>query len=119
MAPKKSLQRITRPRAATELKRQSFTREGTVNMKKSILFALVAIGAWGYYTKNGGFLPAVFEYSRPVQATESLQNYQCDGRQHCSQMGSYEEAKFFIENCPNTKMDGDNDGIPCERQFGR
>jgi len=34
-------------------------------------------------------------------------------------MGSYEEAKYFIKNCPNTKMDGDNDGIPCERQFGR
>ncbi|OUS24815.1 hypothetical protein A9Q98_13035 [Thalassotalea sp. 42_200_T64] len=43
--------------------------------------------------------------------------YKCDGRQHCSQMNSYEEAKYFIQHCPNTKMDGDNDGIPCERQF--
>ena len=46
-------------------------------------------------------------------------NFKCDGRQHCSQMTSYEEAKYFIDHCPNTKMDGDNDGIPCERQFGR
>ncbi|WP_072034233.1 excalibur calcium-binding domain-containing protein [Pectobacterium fontis] len=38
----------------------------------------------------------------------------CDGRQYCSQMNSREEASFFIQNCPNTKMDGDNDGIPCE-----
>jgi hypothetical protein len=45
--------------------------------------------------------------------------YVCDGRQHCSQMGSYEEAKYFIENCPDTKMDGDRDGIPCERQFNK
>lgn len=41
-------------------------------------------------------------------------NFKCDGRQHCSQMSSYDEAKFFIKNCPNTKMDGDKDGVPCE-----
>ena len=45
--------------------------------------------------------------------------FHCDGRQHCSQMRSYEEAKFFLDNCPDTRMDGDNDRIPCERQFGR
>ena len=43
--------------------------------------------------------------------------YQCDGRQYCSEMDSYEEAKFFLEHCPNVKMDGDHDGIPCEKQF--
>ena len=45
--------------------------------------------------------------------------FSCDSRQHCSQMHSYEEALFFLRNCPNTKMDGDGDGIPCEQQFGR
>ncbi|MCF4008940.1 excalibur calcium-binding domain-containing protein [Rheinheimera sp. UJ63] len=29
-------------------------------------------------------------------------------------MTSREEAEFFIRNCPDTKMDGDRDGIPCE-----
>lgn len=43
--------------------------------------------------------------------------FTCDGRQHCSQMTSCEEAKYFLRNCPNTKMDGDGDGIPCERQW--
>jgi Excalibur calcium-binding domain len=43
--------------------------------------------------------------------------YQCDGRTRCSQMTSCEEAKFFLQNCPGTKMDGDNDGIPCEQQW--
>ena len=46
-------------------------------------------------------------------------NFSCDGREHCSQMRSYEEAVFFNQYCPNTKMDGDNDGIPCEQQFKR
>ena len=47
----------------------------------------------------------------------SVSQFKCDGREHCSQMSSYEEALFFIRNCPNTKMDGDGDGIPCESQF--
>ncbi|QNN71550.1 excalibur calcium-binding domain-containing protein [Thermomonas carbonis] len=41
----------------------------------------------------------------------------CDGRTHCSQMRSCEEATYFIQHCPNTQMDGDNDGVPCERQW--
>ena len=32
-------------------------------------------------------------------------------------MSSKEEAIFFIKNCPDTQMDGDNDGNPCESQF--
>ena len=83
-------------------------------MKKLLLFGLVVFVAWGYYTKNGGALPTFLTNSKSAPADKNIQNYQCDGRQHCSQMGSYEEAKYFIENCPNTKMDGDNDGIPCE-----
>ena len=50
-------------------------------------------------------------------ASQSISQFKCDGREHCSQMSSYEEALFFIRNCPNTKMDGDSDGIPCESQF--
>jgi len=41
----------------------------------------------------------------------------CDGRTHCSHMRSCEEAKYFIQHCPNTKMDGDRDGVPCEEQW--
>ncbi|NMP16667.1 cold shock domain-containing protein [Thalassotalea sp. Y01] len=52
---------------------------------------------------------------KPINVSKSL--YSCDGRQYCSQMTSYEEAVFFINNCPATKMDGDNDGDPCESQF--
>jgi len=40
--------------------------------------------------------------------------FSCDGRTLCSQMRSRAEAEYFINNCSNTKMDGDNDGIPCE-----
>lgn len=43
--------------------------------------------------------------------------FSCDGRQHCSQMTSCEEATYFLQHCPNTQMDGNNDGIPCEKQW--
>ena len=39
------------------------------------------------------------------------------GRKHCSEMHLYDEAVFFINNCPGTLMDGDSDGEPCEGQF--
>jgi len=45
--------------------------------------------------------------------------YRCDGRTYCSQMTSCAEATFFLKNCPGTKMDGDNDGVPCEKQWCR
>lgn len=44
--------------------------------------------------------------------------YRCDGRQYCSQMTSCEEAEWFLQNCSDTKMDGDGDGIPCEDRCG-
>lgn len=44
-------------------------------------------------------------------------SYRCDGRIYCSQMTSCEEATWFLKNCPGTKMDGDNDGVPCEKQW--
>jgi cold shock CspA family protein len=45
--------------------------------------------------------------------------FKCEGKTHCNQMSSYEEALFYMRNCPGTQMDGDHDGIPCEQQFNR
>lgn len=106
---------------------------------KKVIFILIIAGAW-YVNKNGwpdfirnsnipvisnssllsipaATAPATFKANTSSPAAAS--NFSCDGRQHCSQMRSYDEAVFFLRNCPNTKMDGDGDGIPCERQFGR
>ena len=43
--------------------------------------------------------------------------FSCDGRKYCSQMKSCAEAKYFLANCPGAKMDGDGNGIPCEKQW--
>lgn len=41
----------------------------------------------------------------------------CIGKHHCSDTHSYNEAVFVLNHCPNTYMDGDHDGIPCEGQY--
>ena len=52
-----------------------------------------------------------------AQAAPGAGIYRCDGRTHCSQMNSCDEATYFLRNCPGTQMDGDGDGVPCERQL--
>lgn len=50
----------------------------------------------------------------PERVNDETSVFHCDGREYCSQMHSLEEARWFVRNCPNTKMDGDHDGEPCE-----
>lgn len=89
------------------------------------IFGLLIIVAFAYV--NGGItIPssvrsslAGINISTPVISggnPSSIQNqrFTCDGREHCSQMRSRAEAEFFVRSCPNTKMDGDRDGVPCE-----
>lgn len=52
-----------------------------------------------------------------VRSKESADNFRCDGRTHCSQMTSCDEARYFLKNCPGPQMDGDHDGEPCEREW--
>ena len=44
--------------------------------------------------------------------------FQCEPKKtYCSEMSSCEEAYFHQNQCGGTKMDGDGDGIPCEKQW--
>ena len=59
-----------------------------------------------------------FSEQRSDERTEdSAAHFACDGREYCSQMTSCAEATYFLRNCPNVKMDGDGDGVPCEKQW--
>ena len=90
------------------------------------VLGFVAVNKYNHYQSNEQFnnhTPvitnadlATFDEQYPKTVIpKNTHNFTCDGRQHCSQMNSREEAVFFINNCPNTKMDGDGDGDPCER----
>ncbi|MDP3294323.1 MAG: RimK/LysX family protein, partial [Nevskia sp.] len=58
--------------------------------------------------------PAIKPKLAAPAASHSPVPFSCDGRQYCSEMNSRAEAEFFARNCPDTKMDGDHDGEPCE-----
>ncbi|WP_306294399.1 excalibur calcium-binding domain-containing protein [Shewanella sp. Scap07] len=63
-------------------------------------------------------IPVSQQFHNSADTSSNLPAFRCEtGKQHCSQMRSCEEAMFYIKHCPNTKMDGDKDGIPCERQW--
>jgi len=54
-----------------------------------------------------------------TELSSQSQQYHCAGKIHCSEMDSCEEAKYYLRNCPNVKIDGNRDGMPCEQQHCR
>lgn len=86
------------------------------------MLLVAAIGAYAYYQYSDVRAQAVRLQTPPQDALTTppqpeRSSFQCDGRVHCSQMTSCIEAEFFLKNCPGTKMDGNNDGVPCEKQW--
>ena len=95
-------------------------------MKQLIALLILGLAVWGGYRHFNPSAPTTAAplAAAPARASSTPERvlptpaarFSCDGRQHCSQMRSCEEATYFIRNCPDTKMDGDNDGVPCESQ---
>jgi hypothetical protein len=97
------------------------------------LLAGILIGGLGLYAYQRASRPAPVQDPAPVsgfsESSEARQpaalpavetdnaRFHCDGRTYCSQMTSCDEAMFFLQNCPGVKMDGEGDGIPCEKQW--
>ncbi len=79
------------------------------------LLAIATIGVYGYsrFTRTAPEPSAV----QAATASPAPSTFKCDGRTMCSQMTSCAEARYFLKHCPNTKMDGNNDGEPCEQQW--
>jgi len=98
-------------------------------MKKLIVIVIIGFLGWQGYTKYQGQLLALANSLGTSKASDTTasrryemessasSSFKCDGRTYCSQMTSCEEATFFLKNCPGVKMDGNNDGIPCEKQW--
>ena len=103
-------------------------RKETVNLKTFIVLLVLAALAWFVYGEYQTAHSAAPPSPAIVQSTghaleladdseDADSSLKCDGRTMCSQMTSCAEATYFIQHCPNTKMDGNNDGVPCERQW--
>jgi cold shock CspA family protein len=98
-----------RPQARPQRTRPE-RRAGALRAFLTVLL-VAGLAAGGYFA----WQDKVERRARAEQASSS--RFQCDGRKHCSQMQSCEEAKFFLRKCPGTEMDGDGDGVPCEQQW--
>ncbi|MBS0468410.1 MAG: excalibur calcium-binding domain-containing protein [Proteobacteria bacterium] len=100
-------------------------------MFRILIIAVLAFGAWKGFEKYQARSAATAVHERssgisiPNRTAKTerpsavVPKFQCDGRTYCSQMTSCEEATFFLKNCPGVKMDGNNDGVPCEQQWCR
>jgi len=96
---------------------------------KNILILVIVAGiAWFGYGKYKAAAERVSAEQHPTHVAStsgplvgegeaSTPLFNCDGRTMCSQMTSCAEATYFVQHCPNTKMDGNSDGVPCERQW--
>jgi len=121
LEPLKHKQKRDRP---TPLSKKYYTKQTKTNRPlKSFNFLsiLMVIGiAVFIYSKVPKEKISVDQIQVPIFKTHLLkqeEQFQCEGKIWCSDMRSYEEAVFYLRNCPGTKMDGDGDGVPCERQF--
>ena len=96
-------------------------------LKHLIVIAILGFVVWQGYTRyesrrtaqavSQSIVESEEPASRAAPRPEAATSYTCDGRIYCSQMTSCAEAKYFLQHCPNVKMDGDRDGIPCEQQW--
>lgn len=86
-----------------------------------------AVPPWDFRRHNGrcgGPLPSpsaapvsAAPVSQPPAPSVAASGFRCDGRIHCAQMRSCAEARYFLAHCPGVTMDGNRDGVPCERQW--
>lgn len=117
---------IITPQKHTKQKRypQTSKRKGKSRwrMVPLLIVLFIAIGSMVIdrlgLTDNLKPLSQAPKYVKKSSSTKMAKiRYTCKGKTRCNQMRSCEEAMFYIQNCPGTKMDGDGDGIPCERQW--
>ena len=88
------------------------------NLTSNILSIVVILGiAFAAYATYPSWSKKLLN-SMPVNfVDEDFSGFSCEGKQYCSEMTSCKEARFYLKNCPNVKIDGDNDGTPCESQW--
>lgn len=89
----------------------------------SVFFSIILliVAAFVFYNRVIRTTPSPATYVPQGQKEESVEPeqtaYSCEGKVHCSEMRSCEEAKYYLKHCPGVKIDGDGDGNPCEEQW--
>ena len=83
-----------------------------------LIFVFIGTYVFSFLSKQNRYKNEnIFNTSSQHSEIETYDSqYSCSGKTYCSEMNSCEEATFYLRNCPNTKLDGNHDGVPCERQ---
>jgi cold shock CspA family protein len=67
---------------------------------------------------NSTVSASIYKIFMAREALRKNPEFQCEpGKSSCSRMTSCAEAFYHQERCGVAGMDGDNNGIPCERQW--
>jgi cold shock CspA family protein len=111
-----AVERPSHRKSSTQRRVAPSNYKGSLRASVLMIAVVSAIGLVGYNSyisrHEVGVTPSVI----PAVGA-SGQSFTCDRRTHCSQMTSCEEAKYFLNHCPGSQMDGDGDGEPCEQQW--
>jgi len=51
---------------------------------------------------------------RSPSKSATVADTQCGSKRYCREMTSCAEAKFYLQQCGRSSLDGDNNGVPCE-----
>lgn len=103
-------------RTARQAAEDRRTRKARISMGvRGAVIALLLLCGFSFYAYDQDREKALREATGFTPTAEA--DFRCDQRQHCSQMTSCKEAKFFLANCPGVMMDGDGDRTPCEQDL--
>jgi len=92
---------------------------GTLRLLLAVLVLGALISAVWYGSEGSAPPPERPAGAGAAQPATPPRPLGCDGRSYCSEMKSCEDAKWLLQHCPDTELDYDGDGIPCEEQLCR
>ncbi|GLR45545.1 hypothetical protein GCM10007880_60630 [Mesorhizobium amorphae] len=70
---------------------------------------------WAWRAQHSESTPSSKPLGIIKRSLVAQSGYACEPRRYCSQIGSCEEARWYLENCSwGGKLDRDKDGVPCE-----
>ncbi len=76
------------------------------------------IPPWDWRKQHPSILPAQSHTAASpasTHTTATLLDPTCGNKKHCSEMSSCEEAKHYLTQCGVKTLDGNHDGMPCEK----
>ena len=70
---------------------------------------------WEWRQQRKGKVASPAQASALPAKTNADSSFSCSPRKTCGQMTSCAEAEYHLRQCGNARLDGDSDGVPCEK----